>query len=243
MMIDDEMLMAYADGELDASDRQAVEEALTADVQLRERLQTQRHLRVTLTSYYGPVASEQVPERLLALLGAERPPSDVSSLADARAKRRPLRTQSWFNWGGAVAASLAVGFFGGQMLRDQGPVGTRDGMLVAEGKLAKALETQLASAQTGAGDTRIRLTFADHEGHICRTFEARDLSGLACRRDGGWNLITTAAPSRQATEYRQAGSMAVIQAAQQIMASEPLDAEEEKAAMEAGWRIAAPAKD
>jgi len=241
-MIDDEMLMAYADNELDPSDRQAVEEALVGDADLRERLQIQRRLRATVASHYGPVASEQVPERLLALLGAERPPSDIPSLADARVKRQPMRTQSWFNWG-AVAASLAVGLLGGQMVQDQGPVGIHDGMLVAEGKLAKTLETQLASTQTGAVDTRIGITFADREGQVCRTFDAPELSGVACRQEGGWHLITTAAPGGQATQYRQAGSAAVMETAQQIMADEPLDAAEEKAAMQAGWNVSQPPKD
>ena len=236
MTIDDEMLMAYADGELGSEARQAVDQALAADALLRERLETQRRLRASLTGHYGPVASEPVPDRLLAMLGAEPAPSDVPSLAAARARRQAPRTQSWFNWG-AIAASLAVGVLGGQMLREQGPVGSQDGMLVAQGRLAADLDSRLASAQ--AGDTRIGLTFADREGRVCRTFDASELSGLACRTGGSWNLVTTAAPAGQSTQYRQAGSAAVMETAQRIMAGEPMDAADEKAAMEAGWQLSA----
>jgi hypothetical protein len=246
MTIDAEMLMAYADDALEPDDREKVERALAGDHRLREQLQAQIRLKTELKAHYGPVASEPVPDRLLAMLGAETSPDDgIPSLANARSKRSRQRQGfdarlAWVNWG-AVAASLAVGVLGGHMLRDRGPVGARDGMLVVQGPLARDLETRLASAP--AAGTRIGLTFADREGRACRTFDSADLSGLACRSDGHWALLAATAPAGQSSQYRQAGSAAVIETAEEIMAGAPLDAAQEKAAMEAGWKIPRPGPD
>src|SRR3546814_14000361 len=64
-----------------------------------------------------------------------------------------------------------------------------DGNLVASGKLAAALDSQLASdnPQALGSPVRIGLTFVGGGGGYCRTFSAvraDSLSGIACRRDG-----------------------------------------------------------
>lgn len=235
MAIDDERLMAYADGELGADEREAVERALAGDAALRAKLTEQQRLRAILSGHYGPVAAEEVPERLLAMLGAHPDRERVASLGAAREKRRP---PVWRRIG-TIAASVAVGLLAGQMvsLRGDGPVGTDDGMLVARGELARALDTQLASAQVAAAPTRIGVTFADRQGRFCRSFEAPAFAGLACRESGDWQILMTAPPPAAATtQYRQAGSSIVLEAAQQMMAGAPLGADAERAAMEAGWR-------
>src|SRR3546814_7939924 len=112
--------MAYADGELDAAEREAVKQALAEDPGLREKLAEQQRLRATLSGHYGPVAAEEVPDRLLAVLGARNTRDDVASLSAAREKRRrPL----WRNLG-TIAASLAVGLMAGQLIPLQrgGPI-------------------------------------------------------------------------------------------------------------------------
>jgi len=235
-MIDEEKLMAFADGELHGAERAAVEQALETDAALRGRLEAQRRLRATLSGHYGPVAGEEVPERLLALLGAAKP-ENVPSLSAARERRKPIRRPAWRNLG-AIAATLAVGIVAGQLVPSSAPIGVEDGRLVAQGELAAALETQLASAQTPETATRIGITFADRQGRACRTFDAAAASGLACREDGTWSVLMTG-PGRNAaaTEYRQAGSPLVLQAAQEMMAGEPLDAAGERAAIDAGWKI------
>ena len=64
---------------------------------------------------------------------------------------------------------------------------------VAQGPLAAALDTQLASAQPADAATRIGLSFAAADGRLCRTFDSAALSGLACRGGEGWQLMMTAA--------------------------------------------------
>ena len=246
MRIDDEKLIAYADGELGPEERAAVERALEADPLLRDQLAAQQRLRSALAGHYGPVASEDVPDRLLAMLGAERPEETaVASLSDARERRRRSSAPAWPQLG-AMAAALALGLIAGQQMsmRGAGPIAVEDGMLTARGRLASALETQLASAQAPDAPVRIGITFADRQGRYCRSFEGAEASGLACRDGGDWRLVMTGpGKAAGAAEYRQAGSAFVLEAAQDLAAGAPLDPEAERAAVASGWKISSPERD
>ena len=234
--VNDEMLMAYVAGELSAHERETVERALAASPALRAEVERQRMLRSSLGAFYGPVAEEEVPERLRAMLAPEAQGAEVVDFAAARERRRSLFRLPHL---AAMAASLAVGVIATQLaLAPAGPVAVEGGALLAQGDLAQALETQLASAGA-AGDTRIGLTFQDQEGRICRTFESPAVSGIGCRGEQGWVLpVTAAGAGGGATEYRQAGSLVVMEQAQTMMAGDPLDAAAEKAAKARGWRAA-----
>ena len=230
-MIDDNLLMAYADGELDELGRARVERAIAEDAALRARLEQQQRLRATLAAHYGPTAEEDVPERLRALLE-----TNVVRFPPPRALSLPL-------WRGfaALAASLVVGLALGRTLLAPagGPVGIEHGTMVARGPLAGALDMQLASTQPAAAPVRIGLSFAAADGRLCRTFDSAALSGLACRGEAGWQLMMTAAgASGPGGDYRQAasGSPLVAQAAQELMAGEALDADAERRARDSGWR-------
>jgi hypothetical protein len=238
MMIDDERLMAYADGELGPAERETVERALAEDAGLREKLAEQRRLKAMLSGHYGPVAAEDVPERLLATLGAGGARDDVASLSAAREKRRaPL----WRNLG-TIAASLAVGLLAGQFIPTQrgGPVAIEGGTMIARGGLAEALDMQLASAPASDAATRIGVSFADRQGRFCRSFDAPALAGLACKEGETWQVMMTTPSERgNATQYRQAGSSIVLAVAQEMMTGAPLDPEAERAARDAGWEKSA----
>jgi hypothetical protein len=144
-----------------------------------------------------------------------------------------------------MAAGILVGVLFGQMLPDRdsslwrsGP----DGMLMASGKLAQALDAQLASAPA-AGIASIGLSFKAGSGEYCRTFttpQPRTLAGLACRGPQGWyvpTLLETQAPSNG--EMRTASTAlppALLDQVDARMEGEALDAEGERAARDAGWR-------
>lgn len=229
MIVDDDLLMAFADGELDEVTRARVERAVAEDSALRARLDQQHRLRATLAAHYGPVAEEAVPEQLRAMLE-----TNVVALAPAP-RPRPI-------WQGltALAASLVIGLaLGRTLLVPAQPVGFENGAMVAQGPLAEALDTQLASAQPAEAATRIGLSFAATDGRLCRTFDSAALSGLACRGETGWQLImTTAGAGGQRSEYRQAGSgdPQVLAAAQALMAGDAFDAEAERRARDSEWR-------
>lgn len=229
MHVDDDLLMAFADGELDEVSRARVERAIAEDPMLRARLEQQQRLRATLAAHYGPVADEEVPERLRAMLE-----TNVVQLP-ARPKARPI----WQSLT-ALAASLVIGLaLGRTLLVPTGPVGIEGGTMVARGPLAEALDTQLASAQPADAATRIGLSFAAADGRLCRTFDGAALSGLACRGEAGWQLImTTAGAGGWRSEYRQAGSgdPQVLATAQALMAGDAFDAAAERRARDSGWR-------
>ena len=231
-MIDDDILMAFVDGELDEIARARVERAVAADPALRARLEQQRKLRATLAAFYGPTAEEAVPERFRAMLE-----SNVVAFPEPKARApRPL-WQSVI----ALAATLVLGLALGRTLLAPtgGPVGVANGTMVAQGPLATALDTQLASAQAPDAATRIGTSFAASDGRLCRTFDSAAMAGLACRGDQGWQLIMAAPGSAPAQGgYRQAGSAnpLVAEAAQGLMAGEPFDATAERRARDSGWR-------
>lgn len=230
MAIDPAVLHAFLDGELDGDDKARVEAAIASDAALRAEYEAQRRLRATLSAHYDPALDEPVPAQLQATLEPK-----IVDLAAARDRLRPRR---WVT-GLALAASLVAGIGIGQFLPSRGGLGTDGGALIARGELARALDTQLASAQPSDAPTRIGVSFARADGTPCRTFSTASLSGVACHEDDQWRVAATAAAHGGARgDYRQAGSdaPAILQAAQEMMAGEPFDAATEQRARDAGWR-------
>ena len=239
----DETLMAYADGELADPPRADIERALGADAALRERVAAMRRQRARVAAAFSPALDEPMPQRLLDLLqGAEAP--KVARLDARRAARERPRAQpvSWARWGG-MAAALLLGVLLGTQLDHHaaGPaIGLRDGRLVAEGPIDAALSSQLASAPVAGAPVAVQLSFVDKAGRYCRSFSTSTVAGLACRRDGQWDLQTLAATdAAPAPGMRQAASAlprAVLDAVDQSIAGAALDAQRERQARDAGWR-------
>lgn len=228
-MITDEKLMAYVDGELSDDERKAIDAALAGDERLQERLADERRLRLGMAKIYGPTLNEKIPERLTRML---QPADDrVVPL------RRPNAVAHRWRWQNltALAASLAIGVFMGQNLTGGEFADTG---LEVDAQLASALDTQLASTQGPADPVQIGISFVGPGGQPCRTFEAADWAGLACHSGGGWQL-RLAAPkgSTRGAEYQQAGSASalVMGSAQELIAGEPMSAQQERQARDAGW--------
>jgi len=229
--IEEELLMAHVDGELDPLTAGRVAEALAQDAELRAVAEAQRRLRDRLAEHYNPVADEEIPERLRAMLE-----TNVIALPTARPGRR--LSLGW-GAGGAMAASFAVGLIAAQMIPERtGPTGVTGDRLVAAGPLAQALDTQLVSEQSKSVATRIGVSFAANDGRLCRTFENQVMAGLACREGEGWHILAHAAARPElGGEYRQAASRAdvVMRISQELMKGEPFDAQAERQARDTGW--------
>lgn len=240
MSISDEVLMAFADGELTPDERAAVETAITANPELAERLQAHMRLRERVGAALAGVLTEPVPKRLLAAVEAgER--SNILPLRP-RAERVPPR---WL-WasGGAVAAGFALGLIVGGALFPEPDSGMIGADMATRGALARALDSQLVATQ-GASAVQIKFTFRASDGRLCRVFAVRradGVAGLACRRpDKSW-LVRLAAPMESqgaAGAYQTAASPlppAVAELAQSLAAGEPFGAAAEAKAKAAGWR-------
>jgi hypothetical protein len=213
------------DGELSGPQRAAFEAEMAADPALARAVEQHRRLTARIASAYAPVLEEPVPPRLIA----------VASAANDRG--RPA-------WGApqwaAMAACLVVGVAAGRVLWPQpGPLASHGGVLVAQGGLAKALTSQLAS---DGGPVTVGLTFRARDGGFCRTFRSTPdrLAGLACRQGDRWVAETATAwsPPERSGGYRAAASEtppAVLAAVDAAIAGDPLDAAAERAARDRGW--------
>lgn len=237
MSVTEEMLAAYADGELGAEKQAEVEAAMASDPTLARKVQTHRALKATLSAHYAPIAEEAVPPGLAALLTTPTQASDageaeIVSFAAAR-QRRGLApaVRRWLPIAGpALAASLVLAVL--QPWQGRAPQG------YAQGDLAAVLETQLAATQADKASTRILLSFEREGGDLCRAWRGSDTGGIACRDETGWKIERQFALGETATsEFRQAGSEAdLLAAAQDMAAGTALDAEAERAARDRGWK-------
>jgi hypothetical protein len=255
-MISDEQIMAYVDGELDAQAHTEVERAMDSDPEIARRIARQRALREKLRDAFDDVLREPVPERLLAAarsapVGAPLKRPEVADLGHARERRTarelPSRRWSWPEWS-AIAASVVVGALVADLLwrlPEPAPFAEKNGRLVAQAELASALTTQLANTQSADAATRVGVSFRSKSGDYCRTFVTRaggGLAGLACRQNDAWSLQVLArvnAGSTAAGPYSPAGSPlppAVLQAVEEQIAGEPLDAAAEALAQRNGWQ-------
>jgi anti-sigma factor RsiW len=245
--VDDETLMAYADGELDAAQRAEITAALEKDPALAARVEKHRALRSQVAGAFATVLGQPVPENLrAAAAGALTPPERVRGnvvqfpARGTRAQSTPWRAREWL----AMAASLVLGVL--ISWRIFSPAGSQTivashGALVAHGALATALDGQLASNQAPDGAVTIGLTFKARDGSYCRSFALRDggVSGLACRAGREWRIPVTASADAAGGDFRQAaGSIppAVMQAIEARIAGDTLGAPDETRARDAGWK-------
>ena len=240
MSVTQEQLMAYADGELDGVEKALVEAELTSNAEARATVDRHRALRAKLSGAFAPALEEPVPQRLVeaARAAAKAPAPNVVDFAAARERKLGWTRREW----GAMAACLMVGvLFGGVALRKPDPmIMASNGGLVANGALERALDTQLAS---DAGKTvRIGLTFRGQGGESCRTYsyENGGVSGMACREDDTWRVqMAVASAPRAPSQFRTASvetPPALLALVEEKIAGETLDAAQEKAARDGGWR-------
>ncbi|HVK79321.1 MAG TPA: zf-HC2 domain-containing protein, partial [Verrucomicrobiae bacterium] len=131
MSVDDERLMAFADGELTSAERAEIEAALAEDASLREKLAVHQGLRARLSAAFDGALDEPAPASLLAALETPRT-AEVVNLAERRVARWSVR-----EWG-AMAASVALGLFVGiGVVNTQAPlIAPSESGLIARGALA-----------------------------------------------------------------------------------------------------------
>jgi len=238
---DDETLMAYADGELDADQRAAITAAIEKDQALAARVAQHRAIRGQIADAYAPVLEQPVPAELRDAVAAARqtgnkviefPKNTGRAVAQRWGKREWL----------AMAASILLGVV--FTWRFMGPEGanvlSEDGKLVASGRLDYALSKQLASAQRNEQEVSIGVTFRSKTGEYCRSFNLHesDIAGLACRTQDRWRIEALHAMPAQSEGMRQAGSSMppeVLALVEQRIAGEPLDATAEQGALLSDW--------
>jgi hypothetical protein len=222
----DEILMAFADGELDAATRDEVAEAARSDAAVAARIAAFRASREAVREAFAGVIAAPVPQRLIR--GATRPAG--GNVVPFRA--RPLRGGTML----AMAASVAgVAVLGGYLA---GQSGTPPGLLAAGPELVAALETQPSGAAPGGG-TRVTGSYAV-PGGVCRSFErpGEGLRGLACKRGEAWQVELAVAASGGTAPASDRAGAAIDAALDALGAPAPLTVEEEAALRARRWNPA-----
>jgi anti-sigma factor RsiW len=194
----DEILMAYADGALDAEAGARIAALLRADAGARARVAMFRATGRELSALYEGVLREPVPAHLSQFVmsyGKEReegPAPEGPAFVPARPTRLARLWTAWqerlipqsagWQLAAASAAVLIVGAGAGLFLRGDGGLGPnlaalRPGQLLASGVLHHVLETvpgnedRVAGSTNGATTVRAVLTFRTKEGGYCREYE------------------------------------------------------------------------
>jgi len=242
----DDLLAAYVDGELSDAERTRIEQAIARDARLAQRVAQQRALRGRLRNVFDGSLRESVSQRLVNAARHNRVdgPAQIIDLARVRAARarRSERPRIEIPRRAVVGLTLALllgigfGLLAEHLLLSSRPTEYRDGSLVASGLLNRALNEQLSSAVPGSSAVRISLSFHARSGSYCRTFAldgSTALTGLACREQDHWRILTLLS-----SEVRTAGAAMpplLVQAVNEHINGERLDASAEERARRAGW--------
>jgi hypothetical protein len=257
MSFSDETLMAYADGELDDATKLAVEEAMRRDGSIARRVARLRAARDEVFADQGPSGGAR----------ARAAPNKVVQLASVRAQRvatqQAVRKAARRRWGWPEWSALALvmvlglaagkfglarwqpGWFGAPAVAPTEVV-SRDGWLLAQGKLELILNQQMGGAAPSEGNVRVGLSFLSKEGGYCRSFTlvgvGQDLVGIACRAGEEWRvpvLVQSARPQPAMGAYRMAGTempTAVLEAIDQRIVGGMLDTRAEVEALRRNWQ-------
>ena len=260
MSFSDETLIAYAAGELDDATRRAVEDAMRRDASIGRRVERLRAARDDVFADQSPSSSPSGSAQLRARQGkvvqlaAVRAQRVATQQAARKAVRRRLGWREWSVLTAVLVAGLVAGRFGlaqwqPAWLTDTAKLPTtvisRNGMLLAQGRLDEVLTQQMGGAAPSEGDVRVGLSFLSNEGGYCRTFTvvglSQDLVGLACRASAEWRIpvmVQSVRPSQRKDAFRMGTEMptAVLEAIDQRIVGGMLDTRAELEALRRNWQ-------
>lgn len=238
---DDETLMAFADGELDEAQSQALEEALVADDVLAERLAVFLDSRRLVGDALKPLIDEPVPEALLASVrrmaeDAQRAADKPDNVISFHPRQQQAVAPAARRWLMPLAASVVAAITGvvGFSIGRMGPPAAGSGAEIAAVLDREASGKDVALDASGKV-LHVIATFRDERGDVCREYEVKEPTGrtltIACRQQGGWTTrLALTAPT--ADGYVPASSQETIDAyLASIQAGAPLSAEEERSAL------------
>jgi hypothetical protein len=225
-MLNDDLISAYLDGELDAERRAMVESHLRTDRGAAARFKRMQGADALLKAAFPPKqAPQDDPLAAMILSGSGQ------------------QTQTRSRWAtrvAALAAAVVLGIVFGRLV----PGGQDASSLYAlSAQEVRFLDTQLSgqSTQTAAGLLQMTLSVRGEDGVFCREYrvsnEAQSTDVLACRNGAnGWQMAA-AAVAQDADGYTPAGSASVLDGAIATLGpTEALDADQERALIERGWR-------
>ncbi|MBU3029050.1 anti-sigma factor family protein [Paracoccus marinaquae] len=222
MQIDDETLMALADGELDPARADELRRLVARDPALQARLHRFEETRRLLA---GLRLAPEGEDPLAAMIRGAVTPEAPALPPPANLNRPP-----WV----ALAASLAVAVLGLGWWQWSGRA--PDGFAPAELAALDGLPSGEVRRLESGEELAMIASFRDGDGALCREYETSggDLVRvvLACRDDGAWQQRFAAVTKADGGEYRPAsGEGSIDEALAAIGAQGPLSLEEEEAVL------------
>jgi len=257
----DEMLMAYADGEIEADQRAAIELAMETDDDMMARIAMFMESSARAKEALAPLLDEPVPVDLLASVTAmvqdhsdktedKSEPEEAIIIPFAPTRKNKTSRANGFSssrWAMPVAASLALvvgsvsGFFVGSS-DDETNYGLQMASLNQPG-IVQALNSVPSGQEIKIKSSSDRFlaiaAYRDVDGTLCREFEVdradrSTIVAVACRADKIWGVQFAVTAGQSDTGYAPASSLAALDAYLEATgAGAPLSLEEEALALKA----------
>ena len=264
MKIDDEVLVTYADGELDAEQRAVVTAAIEQSPALAQRLEALTRAAAMTRSLYQAQADRPVPESLEAAILSAKPNAASSRHATPDDPSWRQRIESWLPIPVAAAAFasvalLSIGAWVGFLVTGTpGPTP----VIVTAGLVPEAspMHTYLEHRPSGAVASEDGFEFeilASYigDGRACREYQAtrsdsgvedsgiEHHAGIACRNaDGRWQIafaiVDFLAPDMAEEFYGIASDKlheTMDDFIRQHLGSEPVTEEREQSLIDSAW--------
>lgn len=228
--LDDELLSAFLDDELEAADRARVQAALDQDAGARLRLERMRMADSRLRREIPVRPASPIDPVAQYILNAE---------SGAHASRPLLRRRPALI---ALAASLAGVMLGFLLARSADPGAA--GAMLASGALQRLLEQQASGEAVSAGEEKLSvlMTLRSAGGQICRLYTAERPQGggegLACRQEDGWHVLAWDATTGNSSNFRTAAASPWLDAAMDRLEADPLTVAQERDLLSRGWHDA-----
>ncbi|MEI4232765.1 hypothetical protein [Roseovarius sp. D22-M7] len=231
MDIDDETLMALADGEITGDAAARLHTRIAADPELAAR-----YCVFTQTAHWVNAAAREGPDAVVSTdLGARV--RDMGAASRGADTVVPMRGPAprWQPMALAASLALAVGLSAGAVFMSGAP---QTGPLDLTAELKAQLGTLPSGRQTALPDGRevsIVASFTDGAGAFCREYEtaaddATRYVSVACRDGSDWSLRFAMATASNTTGYAPAASLEALDAFYAATdASPPLPEDEERA--------------
>jgi hypothetical protein len=194
MQMDDDRLMALADGEITGPEAEALHARIAADVDLAQRyalfVETAELARQAMQDVPEATVSDALVARIRAMGEASAPP-EASNVVPLRTT--PAAPTRWQPMALAASLALAVGLGAGLMLSGgaEAPLGAPFSTAMTE-QLDSLPSGTVAQLTDGTALTVVA-SFTDAAGQFCREYEAATPAvggyvAVACRADGDWQL-------------------------------------------------------
>lgn len=246
MKLTDEMLMAFADGELADEDLRQVAAAVAADPALAARVAAFEQSRKAVAAAFGAFPPAPVPdpiaERIRAMAAAQTAPQGANVVP--MLPRKQPRSVPFWQLPLAASIALAIGVLAGQQIGPDAPLTSEMATILDDPHLKSALSSQQSGSRTkleSGADLSLIASFVNANSALCREFEYDLPTGattvaVACRTAATpapiWDVQLAVVAGGGAGGYAPASSLDTLDAwLTATGAGAPLGPEAEAAAL------------